>query len=82
MFKSAVNLGQLIGFAVSMVMAILGMGAYLGAINERVQTLQIRQAKIELILEKQVQLSLRQSESQKFMLEMIRELKNQKNGNN
>jgi len=82
MFKSAVNLGQLIGFAVSMVMAILGMGAYLGAINERVQTLQIRQAKIELILEKQVQLSLRQSESQKFMLEMIRELKNQKNENN
>jgi len=82
MFKSAVNLGQLISFAVSMVMAILGMGAYLGAINERVQTLQVRQAKIELILEKQVQLSLRQSESQKFMLEMIRELKNQKNGNN
>lgn len=74
-FKSIVNLGQLIGFASTMFLAILGLGAFQGATNEKLESIKKQADRLEAIVQKQTEIIHKQQVSQEFILLMINEQK-------
>jgi len=74
-FKSIVNLGQLIGLASTMFLAILGLGAFQGATNEKLETIKKQADRLESIVQKQTEIIHKQQVSQEFILMMIDEQK-------
>lgn len=74
-FKSIVNLGQLIGFASTMFLAILGLGAFQGATNEKLESIKKQADRLEVIVQKQTEIIHKQQVSQEFILLMINEQK-------
>lgn len=70
--KSMVNFGQLVAFAFAVLIALTGFGAWQGATNEKVQTVQIEQKKIKKIIETQTAILERQQAQNEYIIMSIK----------
>lgn len=66
--KSIVTFGQLIGFAAATLIALTGFGAWQGATNEKLETVQMEQKNLKKIIETQTAILERQQVQSEFIL--------------